>query len=228
MPNNLCRTCGGDLTKWSSCSECRKVTQKICTTCSIKTTEEFHSHHIHLEPYQIVNAKNQVATVQSYHDSPDSKVTKKKKSHGKITLVVSCIMVGIIILSIFGANHPESFSDPKPSQIKITTPSESSNIIQKIMQDANQAPQDKAPQIITDVKYTYNNCLGVSDGTHLTVTCPTTYGNVYKAVVQIPAELMSQFENNMFNLRGLSVTEHMDSISIQYAKKMYEAKFVNS
>ena len=228
MPNSLCRACGGDLTKWSSCSGCRKITQKICTTCNTKTIEEFHSHHIHLEPYQIVNAKNQVATIQSYHDSSNSKVTKKKKSHGKITLVVSCIIVGIIILGIFGTNHPESFSDPKSSQIKTVTPSESPNIIQKIMQDANQAPQAKALHIITDTKYTYNNCLGVSDGTYLTVTCPTTYGNVYKAVVQIPAELMSQFENNIFNLRGLSVTEHVDSISIQYAKKMYEAKFVNS
>ena len=227
MPDNLCRACGGDLTKWSSCSECRKVTQKICTTCSVKTIEEFHSHHIHLEPYQIVNAKNQVATIQSYHDFSDSKDTKKKKSHGKITLAISCIIVGIIILGILGTNHPESFSDPKPSQIKTTTPV-SPNIIQKIMQDVNQGPQSKAPQIITNTKYTYNNCLGVSDGTYMTVTCPTSYGNVYKAVVQIPSELMSQFENNIFNLRGLSVTEHTDSISIQYAKKMYDAKFVNS
>ena len=228
MPNSLCRTCGGDLTKWSSCSECRKVTQKICATCSVKTLEEFHSHHIHLEPYQIVNAKNQVATVQSYHDSTDSKVTKKKKSHGKITLAISCIIVAIVILSIIGTNHPEFFSDPKSSQIKTATPSESPNMIQKIIQDTNQVPQAETPHIIIDTKYTYDNCLGVSDGTYLTVTCPTTYGNVYKAVVQIPAELMSQFENNIFNLRGLSVTEHMDSISIQYAKKIYEAKFVNS
>ena len=228
MPNNLCRACGGDLTKWSSCSECRKITQKICTTCSIKTIEEFHSHHIHLEPYQIVNAKNQVATIQSYHDFSDSKDAKKKKSHRKITLAVSCIIAGIIILGILGTNHQESISDPKPSQITTTTPPASPNIIQKIMQDTSQAPQVETPKITTNVRYTYNNCLGVSDGTHLTVTCPTTYGSVYKAVVQIPAELMSQFENNMFNLRGLSVTEHMDSISIQYAKKMYEAKFVNS
>ncbi len=228
MPNNLCRACGGDLTKWSSCAECRKVTQKICTTCSIKTIEEFHSHHVHLEPYQILNSKNQVATVQSYNDFPDSKDVKKKKSHRKIALVISCIISGIIILGIIGTNHPESFSDPNPSQIKAITTPESPNIIQKIIKDVNQAPQAKTPQIITDTKYTYNNCLGVSDGTYLTVTCPTTYGNVYKAVVQIPTELVSQFENNIFNLRGLSVTEHMDSISIQYAKKMYEAKFVNS
>ena len=226
MPTSLCRTCGGDLTKWSSCSECRKVTQKICTTCSTKTIEEFHSHHIHLESYQLVNAKNQVVTVQGYHDSQDSKITKKK-SHVKIALVVSCIIVGIIILGIFDTSHPESFSDPKPSQIKVTTP-ENPSVIQKIMQDATQAPPAEAQHIITDTKYTYNNCLGVSDGTYLTVTCPTTYGNVYKAVVQIPSELVSQFENNIFNLRGFSVTEHMDSISIQYAKKMYEAKFVNS
>ncbi|MHB8602108.1 MAG: hypothetical protein ACYC6W_08905 [Nitrosotalea sp.] len=224
MPDKLCRTCGGDLIKWSTCSECRKVTQKICTTCSVKTTEEFHFHHIHLEPYEIVNTKSTVATIQRYHDPPSPKIPKKKKSHRNYTLVISGIIVGIIILGIFSTNHPESFSNPDSSQIKVITPSENPSITQ----NTNQILQDNTSHVSTDIKYTYNNCLGVSDGTQLTVTCPTTYGSVYKAVVQIPAELMSQFENNMFNLRGISVTEHMNSISIQYAKKMYEAKFVNS
>lgn len=224
MPDKLCRTCGGDLIKWSTCSECRKVTQKICTTCSVKTTEEFHFHHIHLEPYQIVNTKSTVATIQRYHDSPSPKIPKKKKNHRNYALVISGIIVGIIILGIFSTNHPESFSNSDSSQIKVIMPSENPSVTQ----NTNQVLQDNTSHVSTDIKYTYNNCLGVSDGTQLTVTCPTTYGSVYKAVVQIPAELMSQFENSIFNLRGISVTEHMNSISIQYAKKMYEAKFVNS
>lgn len=224
MPDKLCRTCGGDLIKWSTCSECRNVTQKICTTCSVKTIEEFHFHHIHLEPYQIVNTKSTVATIQRYHDSPSPKIPKKKKNHRNYALVISGIIVGIIILGIFSTNHPESFSSSDSSQIKVIMPSENPSVTQ----NTNQVLQDNTSHVSTDIKYTYNNCLGVSDGTQLTVTCPTTYGIVYKAVVQIPAELMSQFENSMFNLRGISVTEHMNSISIQYAKKMYEAKFVNS
>ncbi|MGI0017322.1 MAG: hypothetical protein ACREA1_01285 [Nitrosotalea sp.] len=227
MPDKLCRTCGGDLIKWSTCAECRKVVQKICTTCNVKTIEEFHFHHIHLEPYQIVNTKSTVATVQSYQDPPSPKISKKKKNHRNNMLVISGIVAAIIILGVVSSSHPE-YSIPSPSKIKEITPSESPSVIE----NTNQALHADAPHVVVDnsvdTKYTYDNCLGVSDGTYLTVTCPTTYGNVYKAVVQIPTELVSQFENNIFNLRGISVIEHMDSISIQYAKKMYEAKFVNS
>jgi hypothetical protein len=189
--------------------------------------EEFHAHHIHLKPYQIANTKT-IATVQSYHDHhPSPRTPKKKKSHRNNMLVISCVIVGIMILGILSTNHLESFSSPKPSQAKAITSSENPYAIQSL----RQIPQVDTPQVNIDnkidTKYTYDNCLGISDGTHLTITCPTTYGNVYKAVVQIPSELMSQFENNIFNLRGISVTEHTDSISMQYAKKMYEAKFIN-
>ena len=189
--------------------------------------EEFHAHHVHLEPYQIANTMTTVATVQNYHDHSSVKITKKKKSHRNSILAISCLIAGIMILGILGTNHPESFSSTKPMQPKEITPSENPSVAH----DIKQVPQIDTPHVNTDnkidTKYTYDNCLGISDGTHLTITCPTTYGTVYKAVVQIPSELMSQFENNIFNLRGISVTEHMDSISMQYAKKMYEAKFIN-
>src|SRR5579864_2461197 len=221
MPDKSCRTCGGDLMKWSACSECRKSIQKICTTCSVKTVEEIHSHRIHLEPYQIVNAKNTIATVQDYyHSSPHS---SKKKSYRWSILVISSVIAGIIILGISSANYLEFVSSPKPSQNPVITPPDNPGIIQNTKVSHADTSHTSA-----DVKYTYNNCLGVSDGTYLTVTCPTTYGDVYKAVVELPSELMSQFESNIFNLRGISVTEHINSISIQYAEKMYEAKFVNS
>lgn len=227
MPDNSCRTCGGDLIKWSSCSKCRKVMQKICTTCSTKTIQEVHAHHIQLEPYQIVNTKTTVATVQSYHDHPSPKIYKKKKSNRNSILVISCVIAGVMILGILGTNHPESFPSSRPIQTKVIAPSENPDVARTIKQippiDTSHANTDNK----IDVRYTYDNCLGISDGTHLTITCPTTYGNVYKAVVQIPSELMSQFENSVFSLRGISVTEHMDSISMQYAKKMYEAKFIN-
>lgn len=189
--------------------------------------EAFHAHHVHLEPYQIANTRTIVAAVQSYHDHPSHKISKKKKNHRNSMLVISCIIIGIMILGILGTNHLESLSSPKPIQTKETTPSANLGASQNI----KQVPQIDTSRVNTDnkidTKYTYDNCLGISDGTHLTITCPTTYGNVYKAVVQIPSELMSQFENNIFNLRGISVTEHTDSISMQYAKKLYEAKFIN-
>ena len=234
MPDKLCRTCGGDLIKWSACSECRKITQKICKTCNVKTIEEIHSHRIHLVPYQIVNSTSTIATVQSYNSPTNSKAPKKNrysKNYRNNILVVSGIIVGIMIsgiiagimvLGMTSTSHPESFSSPRTSQIQVSPPSDHPSVVQSETQHID------ATYSSTDVKYTYSNCLGVSDGMYLTVTCPTEYGNVYKAVVDIPSELMSQFENSVFNLRDLSIIEHIDSISIQYAKKMYEAKFVNS
>ena len=224
MPDKLCRTCGGDLIKWSACSECRKATQKICKSCNMKTIEEHHSHRRHLIPHQIVNSLNTIATVQSHNRHTNPKTPKKNrhsKNYRNNILVVASIIAGIVIFGMISTSNLELFSSPKASQIQETLPS-----AHPIAQ-----PEIQHSVIIhsnTDVKYTYNNCLGVSDGMHLTVTCPTGYGNVYKAVVNIPVELMSQFENNVFNLRDLSIIEHLDSISIQYAKKTYEAKFVNS
>ena len=224
MPDKLCRTCGGDLIKLFACSECRKITQKICKACDTKTIEEFHSHHIHLVPYQIVNSTSTIATVQSYNSPTNPKTHKKNrynKNYRNNILVVSGIIAGIIILSMPSTSDLEFFLNPRISQIQVIPPSEIP-IVQSEIQHIDTTHSS------TDVKYTYSNCLGVSDGMHLTVTCPTEYGNVYKAVVDIPSELMSQFENSVFNLRDLSIIEHIDSISIQYAKKMYEAKFVNS
>lgn len=225
MPDKLCRTCGGDLIKWSACSECRKITQKICKACNIKTVEELHSHCIHLVPYQIVNSTSTIATVQSYNSPTNPKAPKKNRynrNYRNNILVISGIIAGIIILGMVSTSHPESFSSPRTSQIQVNPSSEHPSVVQ------SETLHTDTIHSSTDVKYTYSNCLGVSDGMHLTITCPTGYGNVYKAVVDIPAELMSQFENNVFNLRGLSIIEHIDFISIQYAKKMYEAKFVNS
>ena len=224
MPDKSCRTCGGDLIKWSACSECRKITQKICKICDVKTIEEFHSHHIHLVPYQIVNSTSMISTVQSYNRSKNLKTIKKNnhsKRHRNNILVVFCItIIGMIILGMTSVSNLELFPSSKTSQIQVIPP-EHPSVVQP---ETNHIDTTHSG---TDVKYTYSNCLGVSDGIHLTVTCPTGYGGVYKAVVDIPAELMSQFENNIFNLRDLSIVEHVDSISIQYAKKTYEAKFVN-
>ena len=225
MPDKLCRTCGGDLIRWSACSECRKITQKICKACNAKTIEEVHSHRIHLLPYQIVNSTSRISTVQSYNSHTNQKTPKKNrnsKNYRNNILVVSGIIAGIIIFSMVSMSNLEFFSIPRAPQIQVNPPSEHPSVVQSETQHVDTIHPS------TDVKYTYSNCLGVSDGMHLTVTCPTGYGNVYKAVVDIPVELMSQFENNAFNLRDLSIIEHIDSISIQYAKKMYEAKFVNS
>ncbi|MDE1727579.1 MAG: hypothetical protein KGI02_01390 [Thaumarchaeota archaeon] len=230
MPDKSCRTCGGDLIKWSACTECKKAIQKICLTCSEKTIAEFHSHHIHLEPYKIDNAQRTVTTIQSYDRYTKSKNPKKnpRNKNYRNILVISGLIVAIMILGMLGMSNPESFSSSRSSQIQMIIPSEHSGVIESIKETPSvDTHRVDTQHPSTNAKYTYSNCLGVSDGMHLTVTCPTEYGSAYKAVVDIPSELTSQFENGIFSLRGLAVTEHLDSISIQYAEKVYEAKFVN-
>jgi hypothetical protein len=230
MPDKSCRTCGGELIKWSTCSDCRKVTQKICRICCEKTIEEFHSHQIHLAPYNLANMQGTLATVQSYQDPADVKNPRKKhnKKHGKAILAICCIVSGIIILGISTMNYFEYLHNFSPPQVQSISSPNSPPENLSISQPASERAHIDTLRPSEEAKHTYNNCLGVSNGMQLTVTCPTEYGTTYKAVVKIPSELIAQLESNVFNLRELSVTEHVDSISIQYAKKMYEAKFVNS
>jgi predicted amidophosphoribosyltransferase len=50
MHDELCRKCGGTLTNWSLCSECRKPVKRICVLCGWYTDEIIHSQcFYHLE-----------------------------------------------------------------------------------------------------------------------------------------------------------------------------------
>lgn len=42
MPDESCRTCGGELAKHLWCSQCRKTIQKICKMCSRETLQHQH------------------------------------------------------------------------------------------------------------------------------------------------------------------------------------------
>src|SRR5579885_188063 len=232
MPDKSCRTCGGELIKWSTCSKCKKTIQKICRTCSGKTVEEIHNHHVYLEPY-ITTKKERLATVQSFSEVPPK---KKEKRHVN-PIAISIIIAGIIVLAILITNYAVFSDSFAQNQIKqsqsesiVSAPSLYTSIQHTPTPDTPKSTLPQYTQTNTnpgDPSYTYNNCLGVSDGTQLTVTCPTEHGVPYKAVVKTPTELILQLESDVFNLRELSITEHSDSISIQYAKKMYEAKYMN-
>ncbi len=224
MPDKLCRTCGGDLIKWSTCTECRKITQRICTICNAKTLEDFHLHHISMVQYSMLETKNTLATVQNYHDVSDVQKPRKSrrdKRHLSVIPVVFGIVVGMIVLGMSGVTYLKSSYNHESTTPLVITSSEMPQVFQMV-QETN--PVDVSHSS-NDVKPTYSNCLGIANGVDLTVTCPTEYGYVYKAVIEIPAELISQFENKVFSLRNISITEHVDSISIQYEKRMYESKF---
>ena len=226
MPDDSCRTCGGELMKWSTCSDCKKITQRLCRKCNLKTVEDFHSH-ISLESYKILETRNTIATVQSYSNLKNAQKPKKDPPNVKQIsriLVVSGIVMGIIVLGMSGISYLS------PSYVHLSTEPKtiSTPISQNVVQTVKEAPHVNILSSNDNVKPTYSNCLGNANGISLTITCPTTYGYVYKAIVGIPSGLISQFENKVFNLRELSIIEHVNSITIQYEKRTYEAKFVNS
>ena len=60
----------------------------------------------------------------------------------------------------------------------------------------------------------------------MTVTCPTEYGYVYKAILDMPQRLASEFSNEVFSIRGLSVVEYSDgSVILQYHNNFYTTSF---
>jgi cytoskeletal protein RodZ len=174
-----------------------------------------------------ITARQRLATVQSI-SVPNLK--KKDKKH-PTTVAIFIMISGIIVLGISITNYAEFFTAFTQSEIKPLAPDHvtSTPVHEKTIPTSQYlSNQNTQTRQQAEQAFTYNNCLGVSDGTHLTVTCPTGYGTPYKAVVKIPTELIIQLESDVFNLREISITEHTDSISIQYAKKMYEAKFLNN
>lgn len=227
MPDESCRTCGGELIKWSTCSDCRKVTQKICRTCNLKTVEGFHFHHISLESYKILETKSTVATIQSYSNPANVRKHRKNKHEINQTsniLVAFGIVMGVIFLGIGGMSYLDSPHKNIPTETKMIPPPAQQDMVQTVKETYHV----NTLQPNEDMKPTYTNCLGNANGVSLTITCPTTYGLVYKAVVDIPSGLISQFENKVFNVRELSIIEHVNSVSIKYETQTYEAKFVNS
>lgn len=53
MHDELCRKCGGMLTNWSLCSECRKPVKRICIQCGSHTVEVIHNLcFYHIAPIQ--------------------------------------------------------------------------------------------------------------------------------------------------------------------------------
>lgn len=43
MPDESCRNCGDMLIEYTKCAQCNKINQFICSSCSTRTIEQFHS-----------------------------------------------------------------------------------------------------------------------------------------------------------------------------------------
>lgn len=53
MPDESCRTCGGELAKCTICAECRKPVSMICVQCGSRTKEQVHTFCFSFGPREI-------------------------------------------------------------------------------------------------------------------------------------------------------------------------------
>jgi len=79
------------------------------------------------------------------------------------------------------------------------------------------------------IETAYENCLGAGTGESITITCPNGKGYVYKAVLAIPHELAAEFSNDVFHIRGISLSENSDSsVILKYQNKFYSTRFLET
>jgi len=209
MPDESCRTCGGALVNCSLCPGCRKMKQRICNICGFKTEEQFHPNCLYVESLQTRNGMkiNVIAPMSS------KKKEIHQKSERKHTLRNAFLVSGIVgffVLGFLTANYFDFFQSQTSEIQTIKTA-----IPQPLSQNHDNLPRSS-----------FDNCLAYGSGQSMTVTCPTEYGYVYKTILDMPQKLASEFSNEVFSIRGLSIMEYSDgSVVLQYHKNLYATSF---
>lgn len=203
MPDKSCRTCGGELVVHFKCMECRNVIQKICTTCSTLTRKQFHDRCIKQEP---------ILTVPGRHvlEIAEKKVPFKRVAYSVHSMALTFGIIGFFILGFTTAAYLDIFQNPfsSPAVMK------SDNI---------PVPQTRYAGTISD---SLQDCLAYGSGESVTVTCPTQYGYVYNAILDMPKDLASKFADSVFSIRGVALIEHSDgSVVLQYQNNNYLTNF---
>jgi hypothetical protein len=141
-------------------------------------------------------------TIKKKHSSRNSYRTR--------TFALSFGIVGFFVLG-FVTNGYIDAVQTQPSSIVM----ENLNVVS--------GPQPGYAPIIHD---SLQNCLAYGSGESITVTCPTQYGYVYKAMLNMPKDLASMFSDSMFSLRGVSVTEISDgTVVLQYQNNHFLTNF---
>ena len=212
MPDESCRTCGGTLVNCSLCPSCRKMTQRICNICGFKTKEQIHSNCMYVGSSQTRNGMK----INVIVPMPSKRNEIHKKSEKIHSLRNTLLVFGIISFFVLGfatANYFDLFqSQANESQTMKTT------VPQPLQQNHDNLPRGS-----------FDNCLAYGSGQSMTVTCPTEYGYVYKAILDMPQRLASEFSNEVFSIRGLSVIDYSDgSVVLQYHKNLYTTIFFSN
>ena len=211
MPDESCRTCGGSLVNCSLCPSCRKIIQRICNICGFKTEEQIHSRCLYVESSKTRNGMKINVIVPMSSKRKEINQKSKKIHHMRNVFLVSGI-IGFFVLGFITANYFDLFQNQTSQAQTIET-----TIPQPLPQNHDTLPRGS-----------FDNCLAYGSGQSMTVACPTEYGYVYKAVLDIPQKLASEFSGGVFSIRGLSVVKYSDgSVVLQYHKNLYTTNFAN-
>lgn len=203
MPDKSCRTCGGELVIHFKCMECKKAIQKICTTCSTLTRKQFHDQ---------CNTQELILNVQ---DRPVLEITQKKTYFKQVPHLVRFAaitfgVIGFFILGFTTAAYFDIFQNPFSNT-------------EMMKSDNAHIPQARYSGTVSD---SLQDCLAYGSGESVTVTCPTQYGYVYNAILDMPKDLASKFADSVFSIRGVALIEHSDgSVVLQYQNNNYLTNF---
>ena len=198
MPDESCRTCGGELAGYLICSDCRKATQKICRVCNRTTLLQYHKSCM----------KNPVLSQKPMFAEVNPNVSSKaRKNSLHFSFLTIGIVAGFLILGLVTTSYagiPQGIQDEAQA-------TNSNNIAVHAI--------DTFP---TQSGKSYNNCLAYGSGESITVTCPTDNGTVYKGILNMPKDMKKDFSDSVFSIRGISITENSDgSVTLQYHLKKY-------
>ena len=210
MPDESCRTCGGELISQIKCEECRKSTQRVCKMCGIVTEQEYHQNCLHILSLKTRNGMQMeiITTKQHDHKTMDKNNIKTNLSLQNLLLVFS--IIGFFVLGFATSGYFNMYQNHT-----IDTQLIKSNLSMQNILLANYS-----------ILNTYENCLGYGRGESITVTCPTEKGYVYKTTLAMPHDLVTKLTTADFSIRSISISENPDgSVFLKYQKNLYATTF---
>lgn len=210
MPDESCRTCGGELILYSKCSECRKATQRICTICHTMTEQEYHQNCLHIESLKVENGMqiDIMPTSKSDYKSENSRYINIDFSLPNLLLVFN--IVGFFVLGFATANYFDLYQGHTIDAQIMTSDLSTQNIL----------------LTNNSVLNIYENCLGYGKGESISITCPTDKGYVYKTILAMPHDLTTKLAMTDFSIRSISISENSDgSVILEYQKNLYPTSF---
>jgi hypothetical protein len=170
--------------------------QKKCKICNHVTSLQSH-------PHCVKNSSPSLETPLLVQVAP----RRASRTHLHFSFVAVAV-VGFFILGLAAASY-NGIPQVMPDDVQATN---SSHIAKTAIQ--------------MEYGTSYDNCLAYGSGESITVTCPTSDGSAYKAILDMPQDLKKDFADSVFSIRGVSVTENSDgSVMLQYHLKKYTTDY---